>query len=187
MRSDAARRRQAIVREARRLFAAEGSDVALEAVAEAAGVGIATLYRNFESRTALADEVALPNLSDMQPAAAEALEAIGTTPEAAWVDYVHRLVELDLGALSAALTEFVTDEISGSVRDAQVRTLSGVEELLAAALSARVVRPDLGALELVLAIGMITRPQPEAIRSVTPNLVPQLVSIVLAGMRPDVP
>ena len=184
MRSDAAKRRQAIVREARRLFAAHGSDVALESVAEAAGVGIATLYRNFDSRGALADEVALAILTDMQRAADEALEAIDSTPETAWTDYVHRLVGLDLGALSAALTEFVTDEISGSVREAQVRTLSGVEELLAAAQAAGVVRTDLGALELVLAIGMITRPQPDAIRAVTPDLVPQLVSIMLAGMRP---
>ncbi|MFZ2173908.1 MAG: TetR family transcriptional regulator [Rhodococcus sp. (in: high G+C Gram-positive bacteria)] len=184
MRSDAAKRRQAIIREARRMFAAHGSDVALESIAAAAGVGIATLYRNFDSRAALADEVALAILGDMQRAAAEALDAIDSTPEAAWVGYVHRLVELDLGALSAALGEFVVDELSESVSDAQERTLAGVEELLGAAKSARLVRSDLGALEFVLAIGMITRPQPEAIRAIAPNLVPQLISIVLAGMRP---
>ncbi|MEV4633331.1 TetR/AcrR family transcriptional regulator [Rhodococcus coprophilus] len=184
MRSDAARRRQAIVREARRLFAAEGSDVALETIAEAAGVGIATLYRNFDSRTALADEVALSILDDMQHAAEQALGTIATSPETAWAEYVHRLVGLDLGALAAALAEFVADEISGAVRDSQIRTLDGVERLLAAARAEGLVRSDLGALELVLAIGMITRPQPEVIRAATPNLVPQLVSIFLAGMRP---
>ncbi|MEV1133607.1 TetR/AcrR family transcriptional regulator [Rhodococcus coprophilus] len=185
MRSDAARRRQAIVREARRLFAAEGSDVALETIAEAAGVGIATLYRNFDSRTALADEVALSILDDMQHAADQALGTIATSPETAWAEYVHRLVGLDLGALAAALAEFVADEISGAVRDSQIRTLDGVERLLAAARAEGLVRSDLGALELVLAIGMITRPQPEVIRAATPNLVPQLVSIFLAGMRPS--
>ncbi len=184
MRSDAARRRQALVREARRLFASEGSGVALETIAEAAGVGIATLYRNFDSRAALADEVALSILDDIQHAADDALESIGSSPESAWADFVHRLVGLDLGALAAALAEFVADEISGTVRDSQVRTLAGVEKLLAAARSEGLVRPDLGALELVLAIGMITRPQPEAIRMVTPNLVPQLISIFLAGIRP---
>ncbi|MEE2033430.1 TetR/AcrR family transcriptional regulator [Rhodococcus chondri] len=184
MRSDAAKRREALVREARRLFAAHGSDVALESIADAAGVGIATLYRNFDSRAALADEVASAILSDMQRAAAAALETIGSTPETAWLTYVHRLVELDLGALSAALADFVTSEMSGTVREAQEITLDGVEKLLAAAKSSGLVRPDLGALEFVLAIGMITRPHPEAIRAAAPNLVPQLVSIVLAGMRP---
>lgn len=98
---------------------------------------------------------------------------------------MQRLVELDLGALSATLAEFVTDEISESVRDAQAQTLAGVEELLDAVRSAGIVRPDLDALELVLAIGLITRPLPDAIRAVTPDLVPRLVSIVLAGMRPS--
>ncbi|MGX7724440.1 TetR/AcrR family transcriptional regulator [Rhodococcus sp. 5G237] len=185
MRADAAKRRQLIVQEARRLFAVHGSDVALEAVAEAAGVGIATLYRNFESRAALADEVALTILADMRAAGTEALERVGSSPEDAWVGYVQRLVELDLGALSATLAEFVTDEISESVRDAQAQTLAGVEELLDAVRSAGIVRPDLDALELVLAIGLITRPLPDAIRAVTPELVPRLVSIVLAGMRPS--
>ncbi|OWY83595.1 TetR/AcrR family transcriptional regulator [Rhodococcus sp. BUPNP1] len=185
MRADAAKRRQLIVQEARRLFAAHGSDVALETVAEAAGVGIATLYRNFESRAALADEVALAILGDMRAAGTEALERVGSSPEDAWVGYVQRLVELGLGALSATLAEFVTDEISGSVRDAQAQTLAGVEELLDAVRAAGIVRPDLHALDLVLAIGLITRPLPEAIRAATPDLVPRLVSIVLAGMRPS--
>jgi AcrR family transcriptional regulator len=184
VRSDAAKRRQAIIREARRLFAAHGSDVALESIADAAGVGIATLYRNFDSRSALADEVALTILGDMQGAAAEALDEIVAIPDRAWVGYVNRLVELDLGALSAALGEFVVDELSGSVRGAQERTLTGVEEVLGAAKSAGLVRSDLDPLEFVLAIGMITRPQPEAIRAIAPNLVPRLVSIVLAGIRP---
>lgn len=184
MRSDAAKRRQLIIQEARRLFAAHGSNVALEAVAEAAGVGIATLYRNFDSRAALADEVALAILADMRRACADALDTVGSSPEAAWAGYVQRLVDLDLGALSATLAEFVTDEISGTVRDAQARTLTGVEELLDAVRSAGIVRADIDALELILTIGLITRPLPDAIRAATPHLVPRLVSIVLAGMRP---
>ncbi|MEU5841964.1 helix-turn-helix domain-containing protein [Rhodococcus sp. NPDC047139] len=184
MRSDAAKRRRLIVQEARRLFAAHGSDVALEAIADAAGVGIATLYRNFESRAALADEVALAILGDMRAAGADALKSVGSSPESAWTAYVQRLIELDLGALSATLAEFVTDQISGTVRQAQAETLAGVEALLDAVRPAGLVRSDLDALELVLAIGLITRPLPDAICAATPNLVPRLVSILLAGMRP---
>lgn len=184
MRSDAAQRRETIIREARRLFASHGSTVALESIAEASGVGIATLYRNFESRAALADEVALAILLDMRIASAEALKTITSTPEAAWTGYVDRLVELDLGALTAALAEFVAAELSGPVREAQVHTLAGVHELLDAARAAGLVRADLGPLDLILAIGMITRPQPDAIHRASPDLVPRLVSIFVAGMRP---
>jgi hypothetical protein len=54
--------------------------------------------------------------------------------------------------------------------------------VLDAARTARAVRADLSALEFILAIGMITRPQPEAVRVAAPELVPRLVSIMLAGM-----
>ena len=180
MRADAARRREAIVREARRLFAAQGGGVALEAVAEAAGVGIATLYRNFESRHALADEVALTILADVGRAADEALATIADSPDDTWAAFVNRLVDLDLGALSAALAEYVT----AAVRQTQTQTLERVEELLDTAKDAGLVREDLQALELIVGIGLLTRPQPAAVSAATPELVPRLVSILLAGMRP---
>jgi len=183
MRSDAAQRRATIVREARRLFAAFGGGIPLESVAEASGVGIATLYRNFESRAALTDAVALAILADMQAAAADGLVAMTDDPATAWHGFVARLVELDLGALTDALAHHVADDLSGPVRDAQVETLARVEEVLAAAKAAGIVRADLDALELVLAIGMVTRPQPAAIRAARPQLVPRLVEILEAGMR----
>lgn len=183
MRADAARRRTAILREARRLFAAVGSDVALEAVAEAAGVGIATLYRNFESRAALADAVALATFEDMAAAADAALKEIAEHPDEAWSRYVRRLVDLDLGAATAALAEHAGRELTAPVREAQDRTLAGVEQVLAAAGAAGAVRADISALELVLAIGTVTRPQPAVLRAAAPDLVPRLVGILLAGMR----
>ncbi len=187
MRADAARRRDGLVRAARHLFALHGSDVALEAVAEAAGVGIATLYRNFASRADLADEVALAILDDVRAGAQDAAEQMGSAPVAAWDGYVRRLVDLDLGALSAALAVHLADDLSATVRTAQDEALSGVEDLLAQARAAHLVRADLSALELVLAIGLITRPLPDAVGRRAPDLVGRLTSILLDGMRPTTP
>ncbi|MCC2313281.1 TIGR03618 family F420-dependent PPOX class oxidoreductase [Cellulomonas xiejunii] len=186
MRADAARRRAALIRAARRLFALHGRDIALDAVAEAADVGIATLYRNFSSRAALAEEVALAILDDVHTAADEALDRMSDDPAAAWHAYVRRLVQLDLGALSAALTEHLTDDMSAHVRIAQTATLAGVGDLLEAARAAGLVRHDLEPLDLVLGIGLITRPLPEPVARDVPDLVPRMLDIVLAGMRPDV-
>ncbi|QCX27836.1 TetR/AcrR family transcriptional regulator [Nocardioides jishulii] len=184
MRADAARRRARIIDEARRLFAAYGGGVALETVAEAAQVGIATLYRNFESRSALGDEVAQAILGDMRAAAQEALAGDGAMTAASWDAYVRRLVDLDLGALTAALAEHADDAFSEAVRMSQDVTLAGVEEVLAAARAADCVRDDIGALELVVLIGMITRPQAEAVHRAAPDLVEHLLAVVLDGMRP---
>ncbi|MFF3641683.1 TetR/AcrR family transcriptional regulator [Streptomyces sp. NPDC002564] len=53
LRSDARRNRDRIVEAAREAFAEHGTDVPMSAVARRAGVGVATLYRRFPTRTAL--------------------------------------------------------------------------------------------------------------------------------------
>ena len=187
MRADAVERRERIVREARRLFAERGADIPLDAVAEGAGVGIATLYRNFDSRGALLDEVALTTLADIRAAADGAIGALvaeGADGGALWGAFVRRLVELDLGALAAALSEHAAS-LAASVREAQDEALVALDALMVEARAAGLVRDDLSALELVIAIGTVTRPQPEAVRRIAPDLESRLVAILLAGMQPQ--
>ncbi|HPX37328.1 MAG TPA: helix-turn-helix domain-containing protein, partial [Mycobacterium sp.] len=62
LRADAERNRESIVAAAAELFAERGLSVPLEDVARAAGVGVATLYRRFPTRTDLAIEVFARNL-----------------------------------------------------------------------------------------------------------------------------
>ena len=54
-RADAARNFDAILAAGRKAFAAGGTDVSLDEIARQAGVGVATLYRNFPSREDLAE------------------------------------------------------------------------------------------------------------------------------------
>src|SRR5689334_3592723 len=53
LRSDARRNRERILEAAVRAFSESGPDVAIDAIAKAAGVGSATLYRHFPTREAL--------------------------------------------------------------------------------------------------------------------------------------
>lgn len=185
MRADAARRRAALLREARRLFAETDGDVALEAVADGAGVGIATLYRNFESRAALVEQVGLAILEDIGAATARAAVDLPGSPDAAWRAYVEDLIALDLGALTAALSSHVGDALDGPIRAAQEQSLAAVESLLADVRAAGLVPNDLGALELVVAVGIVTRPQPALVRAAAPYLVDRLVDALLAGLRAE--
>ncbi|TXK11907.1 helix-turn-helix transcriptional regulator [Microbacterium wangchenii] len=183
MRSDAAKRRATILHEARRLFAEHGGSVGLEAIAEASGVGIATLYRNFATRAELADAVALDILADIRAAAGAGLAVVDDAATAAWDDFLTRLVGLELGALADALALRAPAELTAAVRQAQDDALGEVAALLAGARARGIVRAELDPVELVLAIGMITRPQPAALQARAPHLTARLAAIFAAGLR----
>jgi AcrR family transcriptional regulator len=70
LRKDAERNREAILNAARELFA-ETADVAMCEVARRAGVGQATLYRNFPDRRALAAEILSEHVERVARLAAE--------------------------------------------------------------------------------------------------------------------
>ncbi|MFI9723987.1 TetR/AcrR family transcriptional regulator [Streptomyces sp. NPDC052396] len=55
LRADARRNRERILEAAVRAFAERGADVPIDAIAKAAGVGSATLYRHFPTREALVE------------------------------------------------------------------------------------------------------------------------------------
>lgn len=185
MRADALERRNAIVGAARAVFTQRGHDAPLDAVAELAHVGIATLYRNFPTREELVTAVAVATLTDAREAAETALAGMPTDPSLAWQSLVDRLVELKLGALIPALVERSFAEFPPEVLEARELTKTQMTAAIRAAQSAGLVRPDLHPFEFVLALARLTRPHPELSDEAIPNLVPRLVAIFVAGLRPD--
>jgi AcrR family transcriptional regulator len=87
LRKDAARNRQAILDAARELFASS-AEVSMCDVARRAGVGQATLYRNFPDRRALAAEILGEHIERIERLAAECTD----DPNAFFV-LLRRLVE----------------------------------------------------------------------------------------------
>ncbi|MEV5148597.1 helix-turn-helix domain-containing protein [Streptomyces sp. NPDC052727] len=86
-RPDAARNYDALVAAAREEFQENGTDAPLKAVARRAGVGIATLYRNFPTRTSLVEAVFADDVADTVDAlcrTASTAQPAGTDPEQAW-------------------------------------------------------------------------------------------------------
>ncbi|WP_354645155.1 TetR/AcrR family transcriptional regulator [Kitasatospora camelliae] len=93
LRADARRNREAILTAAVRVFASEGLDAHLERIAREAGVGSATLYRNFPTREALIEAVyrnEVAHLCDAAPAllAAKAPDAALRAWTRLFLDYV---------------------------------------------------------------------------------------------------
>ncbi len=73
MRADARRNREKLLAAAVELFGDPGPDVALETIAERAGVGIGTLYRHFPTREALAEAAYRNEVRRLCDSAAELL------------------------------------------------------------------------------------------------------------------
>jgi AcrR family transcriptional regulator len=89
LRADAQRNREAILTAARETFAAEGVLTSLDGIALRAGVGNATLYRNFPTRDDLLAAVMATSIAD---ALAEADTLAATlSPRAALTEWLKRL------------------------------------------------------------------------------------------------
>ncbi|WP_181140204.1 TetR/AcrR family transcriptional regulator [Streptomyces sp. Ru62] len=113
-RLDAARNYDALVAAAREEFQENGTDAPLKAVARRAGVGIATLYRNFPTRTALLEAVYAGDVADTVDAlcrTAGTAQPVGTDAEHAWrtvADWLDRFTRTV--AEDAALREVFSPE-----------------------------------------------------------------------------
>ena len=98
MRADARRNLEQLLAAARDLVADKGAGVALDEVAQRAGVGIATLYRRFPDRTALLRGVVLDSLEQTRVAAEQAAEDHDDAFEAL-AAYLRAALELRVSAV----------------------------------------------------------------------------------------
>src|SRR5690242_21410195 len=104
-----ARRNDLVVLEAARdVFAAQGPDAPISAVAARAGVGMGTLYRRYGSKTELLQRLCVLAMQQALDAAADALRA--DDPWTGLVGYIRACVELRSGALAALAGQVETTE-----------------------------------------------------------------------------
>src|ERR1700756_5525374 len=86
-RADAERNREKILTAARAAFADPDADVSMAEISRRAGVGMATLYRNFSNRRALLESLYIDEV-DAVCKAAETID--GQTPGAAFTAWLRR-------------------------------------------------------------------------------------------------
>src|SRR5919106_3548999 len=146
-RADAARNREKILAAARTAFADPGAEVSMAEISRRAGVGMATLYRNFPGRRELLETL----YTEEVDAICEAAEIVdGGTPGAALRAWLHRFFAFftNKHRLASELLEHMdtNDPVFGQSRD---RVLAAGQPLLAAAQRSGEVRDDL-TLEQVL-------------------------------------
>jgi AcrR family transcriptional regulator len=151
LRADARRNRERLLEAAGELFAEQGTDVSLEAVAARAGVGIGTLYRHFPHRDVLVEAVFRSEVEHLCDAAGVLLAE--HPPDVALARWMERFVgyaEAKRGMKSALVSVAARSDLY-SETSAQIT--AAIETLLHAGVRAGTLRADVGAGDVRNAMG----------------------------------
>src|ERR1700736_365411 len=155
-RADAERNRAKILAAAHAAFADPLAEVSMAEISRRAGVGMATLYRNFPGRQELLE----PLYTDEVNAVCKAAETIdGETPGAALAAWLHRFFAFTTSKRHIA-SELLkqTDRSDPLFENNRTRVTAAGRPLLTAAQHAREVRDDLSLeqiLDMIVAIATI--------------------------------
>lgn len=184
MRSDALRRRQAILAAARTVFANGPESGTLEEVARVAKVGIATVYRNFKDRDALLiatlDEL-LARIIDVQ---SSTIARFSEHPSQALHNYAHDLVDLGLAPLIVNADDRRVEELMPSYTEVREELTAKNREIISLAKEHALIRADVTALFFVAGLIQTARPPAQTILPAIPGLEHQLVDVFLKGLAP---
>jgi AcrR family transcriptional regulator len=144
-RADAAPNREKILAAAREAFAEPGTDPSMAEVSRRAGVGMATLYRNFPGRRELLEALYEDEVDAMCAAAAPDFEA-----------WVRRFLRFSSGKRQIAVELLAHDDEQNPIFNAsRDRVLASGRPLLAAAQASGEIRADVSLeqiLDMVMAI-----------------------------------
>jgi AcrR family transcriptional regulator len=180
LRADAERNREAIVTAAARLFAEQGLSVPLEDVARSAGVGVATLYRRFPTRTDLAIAAFERNMTSYIDAVEKALA--NPQPWDGFRDLVFDLCALqasDPGLRALLTTAFPASSV---IEQRAAETVDKVGEVIARAQHDGSLRPDVGVGDVVVML-LANAGVLEATREHAPDAWRRFAALMIDALR----
>lgn len=183
LRADARRNHDRILRAARDLFVDRGAGVALEDIAQRAGVGIGTLYRRFTDRDTLMRAVVLDALTRTAQAAEQA-HADEADSFAALRRYMHAALELRVSAVIPVLLERL-DLDTGPERAAREASARAVQQLIDAAHADQSLPADVTFGDIGLMLVRLARPLPGPFSpELNDRLAHRHLDLLIEGLRP---
>ncbi len=160
-RADALRNRERIVAAAREMFTEFGPEVPLDEIARRAGVGNATVYRNFPDRDALVREVVCSVMDRTVRAAEQALSETGDAFEAL-ERFAHTAADERISALCPMISS-TFDQCHPDLEEARRRAESLVAQLMDRARAVGQLRDDVEYGDLMVGVAQLSpRPAPPA-------------------------
>jgi len=155
---DAERNRTRILDAARHVFAAEGIEVSMSAIARAAGVGVATLFRRFPTRDDLLDAV----FADTMRGYVEAAEAAQADPDPwnGFTGYITTVCSMQVANRGFANLLTMTFPAAAHLEEQRALAYEGFLRLIEAAKATGKLRPDFADQDMVVLLmanaGVIT-------------------------------
>jgi AcrR family transcriptional regulator len=178
LRADAQRNRDRLLEVAARVISADGPDVALEAIAKEAGVGIGTLYRHFPTREALVDAAYRNELSRLCDAADELLSEL--PPDQAlrtWMDLFvdYMATKRGMGDALRAVIAAGGDPFSETLQ----RLTEAVAALLQANVGKGLLRADVSPEDVLISLSGVSL----ATAGRDPEQAGRLLDLLMDGLR----
>ncbi|HLI59021.1 MAG TPA: TetR family transcriptional regulator [Solirubrobacteraceae bacterium] len=187
LRADAERNRQRLIEAATDLFRERGLEVGVGEIAERAGVGRGTLFRNFPSKDALVVAVVVERIRE-SIARGRALLA-GDDPAAgafALIDEALERQEGDRALFEALAGDWIAYP---EIREAHDEMLGVLGEILARAQAAGAIRSDVSGVDVMLAVKGVCEVQ-RLFPGLPPDIGRRQLELVKAALTPhadDVP
>jgi AcrR family transcriptional regulator len=184
MRADARRNREQLLDAARDLVAEKGAGVALDEVAQRAGVGIATLYRRFPDRTALLSGVVLDALEQTRVAAERAAEEHDDAFDAL-AAYLRAALELRVSAVIPQVLDLLDLE-EPALAAAREASAQATEALVDAAHASGQLMKDVTFADVGMMLVRIARPLPGPMPAeLKHDLARRHLELFIRGLRGD--
>lgn len=181
LRRDAARNRELLIKAAADAFGEDGLAASVNAIATAAGVNVATLYRNFPTKDHLVGAVLETVLEPLAKASQRALEA----PDA---DGVLATFVRD-STRGQAHHRGVADALAGAqlgeavVAELRATAASYVRPVVDAAHAAGELRAELDVVDVLITLRMLSTVL--AVAEQRDREIDTYVDLVIRGLRPD--
>jgi AcrR family transcriptional regulator len=162
------------------MFAEQGLEAPLEAIAARAGVGIATLYRRFPSREKLVAAALVEKVAEYAEAARQALAA--ADPWAGFAGFVERICELQAG--DRGLSDLLSMTLSADEQVEQLRRTANdlLITVIDRAKAEGTLREDFVGEDLVLLL-IATAAVTDVTRRDAPDAWRRFVAVALDGFR----
>lgn len=154
LRADARRNREALLAAAREAFLAGEVDIRVEEIAKRAGVAVGTLYRHFETREAVVEEVYRERVETLCAESPRLLSRLG--PAKALREFLLLLVKHAAESRPmASVLESIMATDSPVFDTGRARMSEALDGLLAAGAKAGVLRNDVNGTTVLRAMGGI--------------------------------